>query len=111
MKSKAPPSSAGICPLLLVPKGAIEGVNGSESQSSAAILFNDGMKVKSDIVCDIGVLSIVLTSLFSAVLLSYHEDGPAGDILVFSRLFFVPFDDDASRLRLKRDTCISSSMA
>ena len=111
MKSKAPPSSAGICPLVLVPKGAIEGVNGSESQSSAAILFNDGMKVKSDMVCDIGVLSTAPISRFSVVLLSYHEDGPAGDVLVFSRLCFVPFDDDASRLRLKRDTCISSSMA
>ena len=43
IKSNAPPSYAGNCPPLLIPNGAIEGSNGKDSQSSAAISFSEGI--------------------------------------------------------------------
>lgn len=60
IKFNAPPSYVGNCPPPLNPNGAIEGSNGNESQSSAAISFKDGMKLTSDMSCEGGVLIISL---------------------------------------------------
>ena len=104
MKSSAPPSYAGNCPPPLIPNGAIEGSNGKDSQSSAAISFSDGMKPTFDILCGIGVS--VKGSLSDDV----GGGGSAEDLVVVPWLFFTLFDN-TSKLRRRRDTCISNSAA
>lgn len=91
-----------------MPNGAIDGSNGNESQSSAAISFSDGMKLISDMLRDIGVLfTIVVLPL--AVPLSGREGGHVEDVVVVPRLF-LPFED-TNRLRRRREMCKSSSVA
>ena len=49
IKFKVSPSYAGNCPPLLIPKGAMEGSKGKESQSSAPRSLIDGTNPNSGI--------------------------------------------------------------
>lgn len=108
-----PPSYAGNWPPLLIPNGAMDGSNGRESQSSAAISFREGTKLISETLAESGCwIGGYVGVLLLLVLLSHEACGAIDDRDVGPRLlllFLIFFE--ATKLRRRRDTCMSRRVA
>ena len=104
MKSRVPSSTPENC-LPLVPKGAIDGSSGRESQSSAAEVPREGEKLTSDNSC-----KPVLFCLPSRSLFFDGSWGAVDDGLVVPLLMPEDFVQ-AAKLHRMRETCTSRSVA
>lgn len=100
-KFKPPPSYAGNWPPLLILNGAMDGSNGSDSQSSAAMSFNDGVNPISDIFWGTGGF-VISGACSSLVALAY--DGGTIECRVVDSRRLLRLLHEATKCRRKRDT-------
>jgi len=101
MKSRVPSSTPENC----LPKGAIDGSNGRESQSSAAELPKEGEKLISDNSCELALFCLPGRSLFFPGSWGAVDGGLVVPLLI-------PEDfAQAAKLHRMRETCTSRSVA